>query len=145
MHVQQHIKICIAKQAKDIYRYKTTKSKLYKINAAIWFNKTCRAKQLTPNYINIKVSGNNIKAERTRKSAIRHRINQELKFQYAKKQRINEQLYKIHLVCANNWPTTWQMIQAVMDNNIQTQMEKHYTNLNKKLDNLIKRDERKTT
>jgi len=31
------------------------------------------------------------------------------------------------------------MIQTVMDNNIQTQMEKQYANLNKKLDNLIKK------
>ena len=67
MHGKQHIKICIAKQAKDIYRYKTTKSKLYKINAAIWFNKTCRVKQLTPNYINIKVSGNNKKSRKDKK------------------------------------------------------------------------------
>jgi hypothetical protein len=25
---------------------------LHKNNAAIWYNKTCRIKQLTPNYIN---------------------------------------------------------------------------------------------
>ena len=52
MHGQQHIKIYTAKQAKDINRYKTTKIKLYRINAAIWFNKTCKLKQLMPNYIN---------------------------------------------------------------------------------------------
>ena len=80
-----------------------------------------------------------MKAERTRKSATRYRINQEIKFQYAKKQRINEQLYRIHLECAYKWTTTWQMIQTVMDNNIQSQMEKQYANLNKKLDNLIKK------
>ena len=72
MHGQQHIKICTAKQAKDIHRYKTTKIKLYRINAALWFNKKCRVKQLTPNYINIKVNGNNIKAGRTKKLATRH-------------------------------------------------------------------------
>ena len=66
MHGQQHIKICTAKQAKDIHRYKTTKIKLYRINAAVWFNKTCRLKQPTPKYSNIKVNGNNVKAERTR-------------------------------------------------------------------------------
>ena len=52
MHGQQHIKICIAKPAKEIHRYKTIKTKLYKNNAAIWFNRPCRIKQLTPNYIN---------------------------------------------------------------------------------------------
>ena len=139
MHGQQHIKICTAKQAKDIHRYKTTKINLYRINAAIWFNKTCKVKQLTPNYINIKVNGNNIKAERTKKLATRHRINQEIKFQYAKKQKINEQLYKIPLECTYKLPTTWQMIKTVIDNNIQLQMEKQNANLNKKLDNLIKK------
>ena len=86
------------------------------------FNKTCRIKQLTPNYINIRVKGNNPKSERTKKSAIRYRINQELKFQYAKKQQLNEQLYKTHLECANLWPTTWQIIQTAIDSNIQSQM-----------------------
>ena len=38
----------------EVYAYKNIKRKLYKTNAAIWFNKTCRVKQLTPNYINIK-------------------------------------------------------------------------------------------
>jgi len=78
MHGQQYIKIFTAKQAKEIYRYKTIKTKLYKIKEAIWFNKTCRIKQLTPTYINVRVNGNNSKSEKTRKIAIRHKINQEL-------------------------------------------------------------------
>jgi hypothetical protein len=43
-----------AKQAKEIYTYKNIKRKLYKINAAIWYNKTFRNKHLEPSYINIK-------------------------------------------------------------------------------------------
>jgi hypothetical protein len=35
-----------AKQATEIHAYKHTKRKLYKTNAAIWFNKTCKDKQL---------------------------------------------------------------------------------------------------
>jgi len=48
-----NIKICTAKQSKEVYLYKTIKTKLYKNNAAIWFNKTCRIKQLTSTYVNI--------------------------------------------------------------------------------------------
>jgi hypothetical protein len=118
---------------------------LYKNNAAIWFNKTCRIKQLTPTYINVRVNGNNSKSEKTRKIAIRHRINHELKFQYAKKQELNEQLYMTHLECANLWPTTWKIIQPAIDRNIQLQMEKHYTNLNKKLDHLLQKQSRHPT
>jgi len=51
MHGQPNIKICIAKQAKQIIQYKKIKIKLYKNNSAIWYNKTCKIKQLTPNYI----------------------------------------------------------------------------------------------
>jgi len=57
MHGQPNIKICIAKQEKQIFQYKKIKIKLYKNNAAISYNKTCRIKQLTPNYINIRVKG----------------------------------------------------------------------------------------
>ena len=59
MHGQPNINICSAKQAKQIFQYKKIKIKLYKNNASIWYNKTCRIKQLTPNYISIRVNGNN--------------------------------------------------------------------------------------
>ena len=48
MDGQQNIKICDAKQAKQVHQYKNTKIKFYKSNAAIWYNKTCRIKQLLP-------------------------------------------------------------------------------------------------
>jgi len=38
MHGQKNIKLCDAKQ---VY-HKNIKLKLYKNNAAIWFNKTCK-------------------------------------------------------------------------------------------------------
>ena len=46
MHGQQNVNICDAKQAKEVNQYKNTKIKLYKSNAAIWYNKTCMIKQL---------------------------------------------------------------------------------------------------
>jgi hypothetical membrane protein len=57
MHGSMNIKFINAKQATEIHAYKNTKRKLYKTKAAIWFNKTCRDKQLTTNYINIKING----------------------------------------------------------------------------------------
>jgi hypothetical protein len=42
MHGPGNIKSVNAKQAKETYTYKNIKRKLYKINAAIWYNKTCR-------------------------------------------------------------------------------------------------------
>ena len=43
-----NIKFIDAQQAKVAYQYKNTKRKLYKTNAAIWYNKTCRQKTTHP-------------------------------------------------------------------------------------------------
>ena len=82
---RKNIKLHNAEQAKQVYQYKNTKIKLYKNNASIWYNKTCRAKQITPTYANIKMKGTNSRCQRTKEAAIRFRINQQIKFQYAKK------------------------------------------------------------
>jgi len=79
------MKFCNAKQAKQAHQYKNIKTELYKNNAVIWYNKTCRLKKLSPNYINIKVKGTKPQSQKTKNVTIRYRINQELKFLYAKK------------------------------------------------------------
>ena len=48
MHGQKNIKLCNAEQAKRVYQYKNIKIKLYKNNAAIWYNEICRTRHLTP-------------------------------------------------------------------------------------------------
>jgi CO dehydrogenase/acetyl-CoA synthase beta subunit len=59
MHGQTNIKLCNAKKAKRVYQDKNTKIKLYKNNAAIWYNETCMTRQITPTYANINVKGKN--------------------------------------------------------------------------------------
>jgi general stress protein 26 len=44
------------KRARISHDYKSTKEKLWKTNTAVWFNKSCKSLQLTPNYSNIKIS-----------------------------------------------------------------------------------------
>jgi len=51
------LKIVDAKQARLHNSFKNTKCKLLWTNAAIWFNKMCRIKQVKPNYINIRIKG----------------------------------------------------------------------------------------
>ena len=51
--------------------------------------KSCKIRQLIPTYVNIRVNGNNPRCQRTKNVAIRYRINEELKFQFAKKQQLN--------------------------------------------------------
>ena len=130
-----YIKLTDARQAKGIHKYKNTKKKLYKCNAAIWYNKTCRLRKITPGYINIKINGNT-QCKKTKKAATYLCINQEIKFLYTKKQKLNEQLYKLHLECATYWNVKWHTIQDTIDNKLQQLMESHYNHLNKKLDKL---------
>ena len=101
-----------------------------------WYNKSWRQKQLTPSYIAIKINGNKPRCCKTIKAATQYWINQELKFLYVKKQRLNEQLYKIHLECTSFWQNNWYIIQPSTDNKLQHQIETYYTHLNKKLDRL---------
>ena len=77
MHGTTDLKFINAKQAGDIYVYKNIKQNLHKTITAMWFNKTCREKDLKPNYINIRINGNNGQWNNTMKAAIRFRINQE--------------------------------------------------------------------
>jgi hypothetical protein len=69
MHGELRLKIVNAKQAELVHRYKNIKIKLLKSNAAIWFNKVCRSEQLTPSYIDIKISGNNERSHKTKNAA----------------------------------------------------------------------------
>jgi len=71
------IKTAHAQQAKLNNNYKLTKLKLLKANAAIWFNKMCKFKQLKPSHINIKINGQKPQDKKTTINAIRSRINQD--------------------------------------------------------------------
>jgi exonuclease VII large subunit len=112
---------------------------MLKTNAAIWLNKACRTKQLTPKYINISVNGSNQQSKRRKAAAVRHRINQELKFLYRKKQQLNSTLYHLHLECSNYWGGMWQHIRTNIDDQLHSVIDNTYTNLNKKLDTLTNR------
>ena len=65
-----------------------------------------------PKYVIIEVNGHNRQSRNTLKTAIKYRINQELKYLYIKKQKLNEQLYHLHLICAQNWQESWLYIQV---------------------------------
>jgi len=55
------------------------------MNAAIWYNKTCRQKHLTPTYVNTRINGENQQCQKTQRTANQYRINQEIKFLYTEK------------------------------------------------------------
>jgi hypothetical protein len=139
------IKIIDAQQARIYNTYKNTKLKLLKTNAAIWFNKICREKRLKPTYISIFSNGKQQQDKRTMNHAIRYRINQEIKFQYRRKQHLNDQLYKCHLLCAHHFDGMWQHINSLINKQLHELMECVYQKLNKKLDTLTLHKDRCVT
>jgi hypothetical protein len=105
------VRIMDAERASLLNNFKNTKGKLLRTNAAIWFNKMCKIRQLKPNYINIRISGKKQQDKRTTTQAIRYRITQEIRFLYCKKQHLNKQLYTGQLKCAQLYNGMWQYIQ----------------------------------
>jgi hypothetical protein len=136
MHDEIRIKFINAKQAKCIRNYRNIKKKLLRSNASIWFNKVCKAEHLQPKYIDIKTNGTNKRSQNTKKAAITHRINAELKHLYKKKAHLNKELYTNHLECANYWKDSCYWIERSEHYYFQNMNDMLYNKLNKKLDDL---------
>jgi len=100
MHGHKSLKFANAKQAQEIFKFKTLKRRLHITTAAIWFNKACRTKQLTPTHISIKINDNSRRDKNTIRTATHFRLTQEIKFLHTKRVKLNERLYKQHLECA---------------------------------------------
>ena len=68
----------------------------------------------------------------------------EFLFLYKKKLQLNKQLYQAHLLAANTWGPTWDMIAEVTQNNIKKHMDLKYQSIHKKLHNLQQKKENTT-
>jgi len=130
------MKIINAQLAKT-YNSKNTKLKLLKTNAAIWFNKICKVKDLNPNYISIRINVKTTRDEKTAQKAVKYRIGQEIKFLYKKKQQLNRQLYQLQLEGAAQQNGMWQHALVQIDELLNRTVEGRYQTLNKKLDTFI--------
>jgi hypothetical protein len=105
-------KFAEAVQAKMVNEYLNMKRKLLRTNAHIKFNRTCRSKNITPQYAKIKINGTSRAAKQTRKQATKLRINSELKHLYARKRNVNNQLHGIHFKNAQYWQHGWHIIES---------------------------------
>ena len=65
-----------------------------------------------------------------------YRLNQEIKFLYIKKLKLNELLYKQHLERADSWKNLWPIILQTIDFKLTQEKETYYNKLNRKLDAL---------
>ena len=92
----------IASQVRSIFKYKTTRIKVLKCYANIYFNKQCLKKKIVPSYANIKLPNTSPASRNTQRKIHSMRIRDEIIFLYKKKQ-LNNTLYKIHLKAAQEW------------------------------------------
>jgi len=67
------------------------------------------------NKIGFKVNGRKQQDRKTATKAVKFHINQEIKFQYKRKQHLNPQLYQSHLECAHHYNGMWQHKQTIID------------------------------
>jgi len=106
-----------------IQKYESLKSKLYKCNASIYFNKHCLKRQLTPTCANIKVPNTSPAYKHTQKKLPTIRIKDKIRNLHSKKQQINLQLYQLH-------------IQHIIEEKLCKEIKSEYETLDKKLQNL---------
>jgi len=60
------------------------------------------------------------------KAAVRFHLKQEIKFLYIKKQKLKEQLYRLHPNCATYWKKSWPYIQDHIEQKLQEETETLY-------------------
>jgi hypothetical protein len=107
-------------------------------NANIYFNKQCIRKQLTPAYARIKVPNTSPAHKNTQRKIPTVRVKDEIKFLYSKKQRINLQVYQLHLLLANTWGNAWAHVHSKIDDRIKKEACDRYKTIDRKLEALEK-------
>jgi hypothetical protein len=91
-----------------------------------FFNKQCLNKNIVPNYANIKIPTTSHTAYTTQKKISSIRIEDEIKFLHMKKDKLNKQLYQIHLQAAQEWGNSWYIIRNVIHESVNSMMNKKY-------------------
>lgn len=86
-----------ARQAKSINFYKNLGIKVMKCCANIYFNRECLIKKVIRNYVKIKILYTSLATNITQKKVGTIRIKDEIKFLHMKKEKLNNDLYRMHL------------------------------------------------
>ena len=126
----------LASPAHSINRYKSTKSKLLKCCANIYFNKQCINRKITPKYAKIKVANTSPASQTTAKKAQLIRIKDEIKFLYKKKEKLNRKLYETHLQAAKEWGNTWHIICNSIQDTLDREAQRKYKSIDDKIHKL---------
>ena len=127
-------KIINASQS-SIHEFESLKRRLYNCNASIYFNRQCLKNKLTPTYAKITIPNTSPAHKFTQQKISTIRIKDEIKFLHTKKQRLNTQIYHLHMTLANNW-NLWQHIHHTTEDKLQKEIRTRYQNLDKTLKQL---------
>ena len=126
----------VACQAHTIFQYKNTRIKVLNCCANIYFNKQCLIKKIVPNYANIKLPNTSPATRTTQKKIHTVRIKDEIRFLYKKKQKLNNDLYKIHLKAAQEWGNSWYTILDSVIESTNFELERKYKTIDAKLNKI---------
>jgi len=112
------------------------KRKLYNCNASIYFNRKCLNKKLTPSYAKIKIPNTSPAHKHTQQKASKLRIKDEIKYLHCKKQKINSDIYQLHMKLAHYWQNLWPLIHQNIEGKLQERYRTRYQNLDNKIKHL---------
>jgi hypothetical protein len=103
---------------------------------SIYFNRQCLGRQITPKYANKKVPNTSPAHKHTQQKLPTIRIKDDIKYLYSKKQKLNLQLYHLHITLANTWDRTWAYIHNAIEDKLGKEAKTKYNTLDRKLDRL---------
>jgi hypothetical protein len=112
--ISPHVKTVNASRA-HIHRYQNVKRKLYNCNANIFFKQKCLRNNIIPIFVKINIPNTSPASKFTQHKASIWRLQDEIKYLYIKKQRLNQQLLKLHLFLVNSWKNSWPCIQNTIE------------------------------
>ena len=121
-----------------IHQFTNLKRKLYNCNASIYFNRQCLNKQLTPSYATIRIPNTSPAHRHTQRKVAKMRIKDEIKFLHCKKQKLNDEIYQLHLLLASHWSNLWPHIQHDIESNLHKECGRRYHTLDNKIKHLVK-------
>jgi hypothetical protein len=97
-----------------------------------FFNQQCLAKKVIPNYAKIKIPCTSAGTNITQKKVQTVSLKDEIKFLYVRKEKLNGELYRIHLKAAQEWRNTWHTILDCTHDSINQYLERKYKIIVKK-------------
>jgi hypothetical protein len=90
--------------------------------------------------VKVKISGNGLAINKSKKLAEHIRIKQEIKFLYKKKALLNKQLYDIHLLLTAQWGNTCDNIMCQVNDELKDILDKKIRSITKEIKSIDRQE-----